>query len=158
MTAITVDNQMPKVVQMRRYEESTVSSSDFAETEMSIENLMRQVGKRNSTSYNANVENIVFKKNYIPRKHTSSNILDESESVVLPETYLTDNLSNEKTFLFPETQHFQEEVEEDFLRGVQPINHQYKILSTQKVELKISELRRWRPTIVVDPVLFEDDE
>ncbi len=119
---------------------------------------MRQVGKRNSTSYNANVENIVFKKNYIPRKHTSSNILDESESVVLPETYLTDNLSNEKTFLFPETQHFQEEVEEDFLRGVQPINHQYKILSTQKVELKISELRRWRPTIVVDPVLFEDDE
>lgn len=64
-----------------------------------------------------------------------------------------------KTSVFPEREaNDQEEIEEAFLRGVQPINHQYKVLFTQEVELKTSELETWEPTFVFNPNLFDDDE
>lgn len=63
------------------------------------------------------------------------------------------------TFVFPVLEeNNQEDIEEAFLRGIQPINHQHKVLFSQEIEIKTSELRRWRPNIVIDPILFEDDE
>ncbi len=159
MTATTTDVQLPKFVQIKKHQELAINSSGFAEIETLTGNLLlRQGGTGISAYYNTSIENNIVRDNTIPRKHTSSIILDMTESVTLPEIHLIGNLPKEKTFLFPERQHNQEEIEEDFLRGVQPINHQHKILFTQEVKLKTSELRRWRPNIVVDPILFEDNE
>lgn len=51
-----------------------------------------------------------------------------------------------------------DEIEENSLFGVQPMNHRHKVLFTERVEIKTSELKKWKPTIVINPYLFDDDE
>lgn len=70
----------------------------------------------------------------------------------------TDSYYEGETSTFPELTDKEDEVKEAFLRGIQPINRQHKVLFTQKVEIKTSELKRRRPNIVINPILLEDDE
>jgi hypothetical protein len=81
-------------------------------------------------------------------------ILHEFESPFLP-TILNRDL---KALNFPHVEETQEEIEEAFSHGIQPLGYQHKILFSQEVELKTSELRRWRPNIIIDPLLLDDDE
>ncbi len=148
MTA-TIDYQMPKIVQVRRREDFAVGSCDFPKFDLSIEELLKKAEERKKKT-----------SEEIPSfyKQDVVNSSQKVEGVVLPDTYLTNGLLSEKTAVFPNLQSDQEEIEEAFLRGVQPTNHRHKILFTQKVELKTSELKRRRPNIVINPILFEDDE
>lgn len=148
MTA-TIDYQMPKIVQVRRREDFAVGSCDFPKFDLSIEELLKKTAERKKSASEE------IQRTY---KQDVVNSFQGVEAVVLSDTYLTNGLLSEKTTVFPNLQGDQEEIEEAFLRGVQPINHQHKVLFTQKVELKTSELKRRRPNIVINPILFEDDE
>ncbi len=158
MTAITIE-KMPKIVQIRKCEDFPFKNYGFPETELS-EDLLKKENKKNiSALYTLKTETPNVGRGDIPFKHCVSDPFHEAEFVILPETYSSvDDLSRDNITVFPKWQDEQEEFDEAFLRGVQPINHQHKVLFTQKIELKISELRRWRPNIVLDPILFEDDE
>ena len=148
MTA-TIDYQMPKIMQVRRREDFAVGSCDFPKFDLSIEELLKKAEERKRS---ASEEMSGFYEQDI------KNSFHRIEALVLSDTYLTNGLLSEKAAVFPNLQNDQEEIEEAFLRGVQPIHHQHKVLFTQKVELKTSELKRRRPNIVINPILFEDDE
>ncbi len=48
--------------------------------------------------------------------------------------------------------------EEEPYRGVQPLNLKHKILFTEMVEIKTSELRRWKPSFSPYTDFSDDDE
>lgn len=157
MIPTTID--MPKIVQIRSYEEFTGKNYNFPEPELSIEDLLETVrGNSVSASYNSYAESADFGQITIPHKHNTSNPFRGDEPVVLPKTYLVNNFLEDKAIVFPKSQDNKEEIEEAFLRGVQPINHRHKVLFAQEIEIRTSELRRWRPNIVIDLILFDDDE
>jgi hypothetical protein len=53
---------------------------------------------------------------------------------------------------------FDEELDDSFFYGIQVIEHQPKVIFSQKVELKLNELEKWRPQITIDSFLLDDDE
>ncbi len=166
----TVDYQMPIVVQQRRREESPISGCAFTDFDFTAERpLIVQERKFISVLDNTNTEKSVRSEWRILRKQNSNGIFSENEIIVSPESYFilethnsfeSRNLFHTKTSIFPkvENEKQEEEIEEDFLRGVQPIDHQYKVLFTQEVAIKTSELERWEPTFVFNPNFSDDDE
>jgi hypothetical protein len=149
--------KMPEVVQIRKCENFPFKNYVFPETELSED--LPKSGKNKSiyALYNVEMPNIALYG--IPFQHRISDPFHGAESAILPETYSSINdLPNENIIVFPKQQNEQEEIEEAFLRGVQPINHQHKVLFTEEIEIRTSELRRWRPNIVIDPILFDNDE
>ncbi len=157
MTAMTVE-KMPEIVQIRKCENFAFKDYVFPDIELSEDLLTKNIGKGIYASYISTSETPNYERNTIPFKHNVSDPFHEAESAILPETFSAYKLLKETVTVFPSLQNNEEEIEEAFLRGVQPINHQYKVLFTQEIEIRTSELRRWRPNIVLDPILFEDDE
>ena len=155
MTAIEIE-KMPQIVQIRKCENYAFKNYVFPDTELSEELLAKSSGKGISASYILPTE--TPNCGHIPFKHNISNTFHGAESAILPETFSVNRLLKDTAILFPSLQNNEEEIEEAFLRGIQPINHQHKVLFTQEIEIRTSELRRWRPNIVLDPILFEDDE
>jgi hypothetical protein len=157
MTATTIE-RMPEIVQIRRCEDFAFKNYVFPETESSEDLLTKANSKGVSASYNLTAEIPNFGQVNIPYKHSISDSFHGAESAILPETYSVNDFLKENAIVFPKLQEDEEEIEEAFLRGIQPINHQHKVLFTQRVEIKTSDLKRRRPTIVLNPILFEDDE
>jgi hypothetical protein len=181
---VTNDIKMPQVVDVRKYSETADSCSLFSrsvfssedEAQLQIIKVISETGNEYSVGENIinSNEGIPVRKLWrvVPRQgalyspdeerpifppqpfaifrgNISSNFTEQYQTTVLE--------NNSKASVFPELED-NEEIEEAFLRGVQPINHQHKVLYTQEVEIETSKLRRWRPNIVLDPILFEDDE
>ncbi|MDQ3750046.1 MAG: hypothetical protein M3367_13705 [Acidobacteriota bacterium] len=156
----TVDLPMPIVIQRKGKDCLAVDSSLFDSQEQVLlqeirigsQSRWRVLPYRKQSNYNF-LEN--FTSPYTKNNTILDKISSEFNSPIQPAV-----LDNELgTFVFPVLEeNNQEEIEETFLRGVQPINHQHKVLFTQKVQLKTSELKRRRPNIVINPILFEDDE
>ncbi len=148
---MTTTAEMPKIsyAQVRKYDSLTVGSCDFPEFDLSIEELLKKAeeGKKSTSS-----EIITSHKQNFINSFQGTDYSFSSGNYLIPE------LLSKKATVFPDLQDNQEEIEETFLRGFQPINHQHKVLFTQKIEIKTSELRRRRPNIVINPILFEDDE
>jgi len=156
----TVDLPMPIVIQRRDEDCLAVDSNLFDLHEQALPQEIRigsysrwrVVPDSKQNDYN-------FLENFISPRAKNNIILDKIPSE-FNSPFQPAVLDNElRTFVFPVLEeNNQEEIEEAFLRGVQPINHQHKVLFTQKVQLKISELKRRRPNIIINPILFEDDE
>ena len=155
MTAITIE-KMPEIVQIRKCENFALKDYIFPDIELSEDLLAKSSGKGISASHILITETPNY--GYIPFKHNISDPFHGAESAILPETFSVNRLLKDTAILFPSLQNNEEEIEGAFLRGIQPINHQHKVLFTQKVEIKISELKRRRPNIVINPTIFEDDE
>lgn len=51
-----------------------------------------------------------------------------------------------------------EDLDDSFFYGIQVIEHQPRVIFSQKVELKLNELEKWRPQITIDSFLLDDDE
>lgn len=156
MTAITIE-KMPQIIQIRKCENPAFKDYVFPDIELSEDLLAKSSGKGISASYVSTTENPKYEYN-IPFKHNVSDSFHGAESAILPETFSVNDLLKETATMFPALEDNSEEIEEAFLRGIQPINHQHKVLFTQEIEIRTSELRRWRPNIVIDPILFDDDE
>ena len=155
MTAITIE-KMPEIVQIRKCENFAFKDYVFPDTELSEDLLAKSISKGISASHILTTETPNY--GYIPFKHNISDPFHGAESAILPETFSVNRLLKDNATLFPSLQNNEEEIEEAFLRGIQPINHQHKVLFTQEIEVRTTELRRWRPNIVVDSILFDNDE
>ena len=148
---MTTTAEMPKIsyAQVRKYDSLTVGSCDFPEFDLSIEELLKKAEEGKKTTSSEIITS--HKQNFI-------NSFQGTDYSFSSANYLIPVLLNKKATVFPDLQDNQEEIDETFLRGIQPINHQHKVLFTQEVEIRTSELERWEPTFVFNPNLLDDDE
>lgn len=180
---VVADIQMPQVVQQRKREETSTANIGFSDVgalfgESPAFQEIRAVSQIHNENSVAN--DFTFLQQSTPRSlwrmtqilSSSMQRLDKSPVAIQPYVIVIDNSSHEldvinlaslfgrdiKTSAFPQVQEVEDEIEEEFLRGVQPLDYQHKVVFSQEVEVRATDLKRWEPTFVFNPNLFDDDE
>jgi len=157
----TVDLPMPIVIQRRGKDCLAVNSSlfDLQQQEALLQEIRIGSYSRWRVLSDSKQSDYIFPESFISPRAKNNIILDKIPSEFNSPFQPAVLDSELGTFVFPALEENNpEEIDEAFLRGVQPINHQYKVLFTQEIELKTSELESWEPTFVFNPNLFDDDE
>lgn len=142
---------MPIVIQQRRQNDSMNDCSDFSGFDLPLG--LEIVISGNNQSYRLVPRtSLNFGKDLLKHATTNFAVLKDSAETATFDTdfnsSVTQNLvSNED-----------EEFDDSLLNGVQVFEYPRKVLFSQKVEIKTKELKRWKPDIIIEPFLLDNDE
>jgi hypothetical protein len=152
---------MPVVVQLRKQEDYAGANSYFSESVSLAQNL--KIVRRGNEQ---------FYRLYSP-KHSQIGVDIENqkylttditvlESVFDESNIFSDSAVFDTQFTNSIKQNLAADADEDFddsiPYGVQVIEYPRKVLFTQEVEINTKELKRWKPDIIIEPFLLDDDE
>lgn len=110
------------------------------------------VKRGNEPSYRLVRRQIDLEEDSINYSPTNFAILKDSAETTTFDTdfnnSITKNLVNDQD----------EDFDDSLFYGVQVFEYPRKVLFTQEVEINTKELKRWKPDIIIEPFLLDDDE
>ena len=142
---------MPIVIQQRRQTDSMNDCSDFAGFDLPLG--LEIVRRGNNQSYRlVHRTSIELGKDSFKHPTTNFAVLKDSTETTVFDTDFSRSVTQNS--LVDEDEDF----DDSFQNGIQVFEYPRKVLFSQEVEITTKQLKRWKPDIIIEPFLLDDDE